>query len=98
MKREIAITVRHYPPGTSKWNKIEHGLFSLISQKWRGVPLTSADLIVKLISCTSNRKGLKVFAQKSDSAFQVGVKVSDTEIDSIRIEKEDAILPSLLDS
>ena len=84
----LSITVRHYPPGTSKWNKIEHGLFSFISQNWRGTPLTSVDLIVKLISCTSNRKGLKVFAEKSDSAFQVGVKVSDAEIDSIRIEKE----------
>ena len=84
----LSITVRHYPPGTSKWNKIEHGLFSFISQNWRGTPLTSVDLIVKLISCTSNRKGLKVFAEKSDSAFQVGVKVSDAEIDSIHIEKE----------
>ena len=84
----LSITVRHYPPGTSKWNKIEHGLFSFISQNWRGTPLTSVDLIVKLISCTSNRKGLKVFAEKSDSAFQAGVKVSDVEIDSLRIEKE----------
>ena len=89
----LSITVRHYPPGTSKWNKIEHGLFSFISQNWRGVPLTSVDLIVKLISRTSNRKGLKVFAEKSDSAFQVGVKASDAEIDSISIEKNESFHP-----
>ena len=84
----LAVTVRHYPPGASKWNKIEHGLFSFISQNWRGTPLTSVDLIVRLISCTSNRKGLKVFAEKSDSEFKSGVKVPDVDIDSIHIRRE----------
>lgn len=84
----LTVSVRHYPPGTSKWNKIEHGLFSFISQNWRGTPLTSVDLIIKLISCTTNRKGLKVFAEKSSSEFKAGVKVPDADIDSLRIRKE----------
>ena len=69
--------MRHYPPGCSKWNKIEHGVFSFISQNWRGVPLVSVDTIVNLIANTTNRMGLKVFAEKSVSTFQSGVKVSD---------------------
>lgn len=84
----LTITVRHYPPGSSKWNKIEHGLFSYITQNWRGTPLISIDLIVKLISATTNRKGLKVFAEKSDSTFHQGVKVSDAEIDGLRLKKD----------
>ena len=84
----LTITVRHYPPGTSKWNKIEHGLFSFISQTWRGTPLISLDLIVKLISATTNRKGLKVFAEKSSSSFKSGVKVPDADIDSLNMKKE----------
>ncbi len=85
---KLAVTVRHYPPGTSKWNKIEHGLFSLISQNWRGTPLTSLDVIVSMISNTTNKKGLKVFAAKSKSDFQAGVKVPDSEMDSICISTE----------
>ena len=85
---KLAVTVRHYPPGTSKWNKIEHGLFSFISQNWRGMPLTSVDLIVKLISCTSNRKGLRVLAEKSNSEFKTGVSVPDADIDGLRIKRE----------
>ena len=80
--------MRHYPPGGSKWNKIEHGLFSYITQNWRGTPLISIDLIVKLISATTNRKGLKVFAEKSDATFHQGVKVSDAEIDGLRLKKD----------
>lgn len=86
---KLAVTVRHYPPGTSKWNKIEHGLFSFISQNWRGTPLTSIDIIVKMIANTTNRKGLKVFATESKSKFQAGIKVPDSEMDRLCIETED---------
>ena len=81
----ISITVRHYPPGTSKWNKIEHGLFSFISQNWRGTPLTSVDVIVNLIRNTTSRTGLKVFAEKSSSVYQTGVKVPDSEMKKLNI-------------
>lgn len=87
-KTGLSVTVRHYPPGTSKWNKIEHGLFSFISQNWRGTPLTSVDLVVKLISGTSNRNGLRVFAEKSDSTFKAGVKVSDSDMGGLHIRHE----------
>jgi len=86
---KLAVTVRHYPPGTSKWNKIEHGLFSFISQNWRGTPLTSIDIIVKMIANTTNRKGLKVFAAESKSTFQSGIKVPDSEMNRLCIEAED---------
>jgi len=81
----LAITVRHYPPGTSKWNKIEHGLFSFISQNWRGTPLTSVDVIVNLIRGTTNRIGLKVFAEKSEATFRPGTKVSDADMEKLNI-------------
>ena len=68
----LVITVSHYPPGTSKWNKIEHRMFSFISQNWRGTPLTSAELIVKLIASTTNRKGLKIASELSDSNYETG--------------------------
>ena len=59
----LAIAVSYFPPGTSKWNKIEHRLFSFISQNWRGQPLTSLKVIVSLIAATTTRKGLKVHAE-----------------------------------
>lgn len=84
----LRITVRHYPPGCSKWNKIEHGVFSFISQNWRGVPLVSVDTIVNLIANTTNRMGLRVFAEKSVSNFQSGVKVPDSDMDGLCITRE----------
>ena len=87
---ELAIPIRvsHFPPGTSKWNKIEHRLFSYISLNWRGQPLVSHEVIVNLIAATTTRKGLKVQAQLDTAMYPKGVKVSDDEFASIRLTRE----------
>jgi hypothetical protein len=82
----LRIEVSHLPPGTSKWNKIEHRLFSFISQNWRGKPLTSHEVIVQLIAATSNRKGLRVHAELDAASYPAGTKVSDQEMAKLRIE------------
>lgn len=81
----IPIYVSHLPPGTSKWNKIEHRLFSYISMNWRGQPLISHEVIINLIAGTTTRKGLKVYAELDDSLYPSGIKVSDEEFEQIRI-------------
>lgn len=90
LSNEIGIPVRvcHLPPGTSKWNKIEHRLFSYISMNWRGQPLVSHEVIVKLIAGTTTRKGLKVHAELDDSPYPPGIKISDAEFDRIRITRD----------
>lgn len=82
----LRIDVCHLPPGTSKWNKIEHRLFSFISQNWRGKPLSSHEVIVQLIAATSNRKGLKVHAELDSATYPAGTKVSDEEMANLHIE------------
>ena len=82
----LRIEVSHLPPGTSKWNKIEHRLFSFISQNWRGKPLSSHEVIVQLIAATSNRKGLRVHAELDPALYPAGTKVSDEEMAKLRIE------------
>jgi transposase len=84
----LAIAVSHFPPGTSKWNKIEHRLFSFISKNWRGQPLTSLRVIVSLIAGTTTRKGLKVHAEIDDRSYPAGIKVPDEEMDLINIRRE----------
>jgi len=88
---ELALTIRvsHFPPGTSKWNKIEHRLFSYISLNWRGQPLVSHEVIVNLIAATTTRQGLKVCAAIDDARYEKGVKVSDAELAAIRITRDD---------
>ncbi len=83
----IPIHISHLPPGTSKWNKIEHRLFSYISMNWRGQPLISHEVIVNLIAGTSTRKGLKVHAELDDSLYPSGIKVTDVEFEKIRITR-----------
>ena len=68
----LAVTVCHFPPGTSKWNKIEHRLFSQITMNWRGRPLTSHDVVVKTIAATRTRTGLRVEAELDTSAYPAG--------------------------
>jgi len=82
----IAITVCHLPPGTSKWNKIEHRLFSFITQNWRGKPLVSYQTIVQLITATTTDTGLKVHCEIDPNTYPAGVKVTDAEMDAINIE------------
>jgi hypothetical protein len=85
---QIPITVCHYPPGTSKWNKIEHRLFSYISQNWRGKPLRSFETVVSLIAATSTSTGLKVHAELNTEAYAAGIKVSDQAFAQIKIRRD----------
>ena len=82
----LAITVCHYPPGTSKWNKIEHRLFSFISMHWKGQPLLSYETVVALIGGTSTRSGLKVKAVLDTSEYQIGIKVSASEMQGLNLK------------
>jgi hypothetical protein len=84
----LRIVVCHFPPGTSKWNKIEHRLFSYISQNWRGKPLRSFQTIVSLIAATTTATGLKVHAELNTESYQAGIKVSDQELAQIKIKRD----------
>src|SRR5712664_2651479 len=84
----LEISVCHLPPGTSKWNKIEHRLFSFISQNWRGKPLVSHQVIVNLIAATTTKTGLRVRAEIDPSKYPKGVKVSNKEVAAIRLERD----------
>ena len=84
----LRIAVCHFPPGTSKWNKIEHRLFSYISQNWRGKPLRSFQMIVNLIAATATTTGLKVHAELNTEAYQAGIKVSDQELAQVKIRRD----------
>lgn len=83
----LTLTVSHLPPGTSKWNKIEHRLFSQISQNWRGRPLVSHEVIVNLIASTTTATGLKVRAKLDKRRYPSGIKVSDKQMKTLAIEK-----------
>jgi transposase len=84
----LSITVRHLPPATSKWNKIEHRLFSYISINWRGKPLTSFETVIELISHTTTRQGLTVTAVKDSNSYPTGIKVSDEDLATLNITRE----------
>lgn len=83
----LSISVCHFPPGTSKWNKIEHRLFSFISSNWRGEPLRDYETIVKLISRTATTKGLKVTCRLDRRKYPTGRKVTDEEMKHINLER-----------
>ena len=85
----LTLHVSHFPPGTSKWNKIEHRLFCHVTQNWRGKPLVSHELIVKLIGSTTTNSGLKVKAALDTARYESGIKISDKELDAVRIERDD---------
>jgi hypothetical protein len=85
----IIVTVCHLPPGTSKWNKIEHRLFSFITQNWRGRPLVSYQTIVQLIAATTTDTGLKVQCEIDPKIYPAGVKVTDAEMDAINIRRHE---------
>ena len=82
----LSICVSHFPPGTSKWNKIEHRLFSFITQNWRGRPLVSHATIVNLIGATTTKNGLNVTCRLDTARYETGVKVSKEQMESIRLE------------
>lgn len=81
----MTVHVRHFPPGTSKWNKIEHRLFSFISKNWKGVPLESLEIIVNLIGSTTNSKGLNVRFIADTWEYETGREVPDHKFVSINI-------------
>ncbi len=85
----LGVTVCHLPPGTSKWNKIEHRLFSYISMNWRGRPLVSHEVVVKLIGATMTKTGLKVKARLDKRKYPLKVKVTDDQMRSLNIEPHD---------
>jgi len=96
----LKIQVCHFPPGTSKWNKIEHRLFSFISQNWRGKPLTSHQVIVDLIAATKTKTGLKVKCSLDNNKYPTGIKISDREMNAVKLVRDEfhgnwnyAILP-----
>jgi hypothetical protein len=82
----LKITVCHFPPGTSKWNKIEHRLFSHITMNWRGRPLVSHDVVVKLIGSTKTKSGLKVKARLDKRKYPKGLKVSDAQMKALNLK------------
>ncbi|MCF8567676.1 ISAzo13 family transposase [Alicyclobacillus tolerans] len=85
----LQIRVCHFPPGTSKWNKIEHKLFSHITQNWRGRPLISHEVVVNLIANTTTTTGLKVQCQLDTNAYPTGVQVPDVDLASVELERSD---------
>jgi hypothetical protein len=99
----LTISVCHFPPGTSKWNKIEHRMFCHITQNWRGRPLVSLEAIVSLIGAVTTRKGLKIRAKLDPAKYELGIKVTDKELAKLRIVESHfqgawnySILPNLI--
>jgi transposase len=83
----LTVHVRHFPPGTSKWNRIEHRMFCHITQNWRGRPLISREVVVRLIGATTTVKGLKILAALDEGIYPTGVKVSDEDLDTVAIHR-----------
>ena len=90
LANELAMTINvsHLPPGTSKWNRIEHKMFCFISQNWRGKPLITQQAIVQLIANTTTQSGLKIMSALDERAYQTGIKVSDAELAAVNIVRD----------
>jgi len=86
---QLTIQVCHFPPGTSKWNKIEHRMFSRITANWRGRPLVSREVVVNLIGSTTTKTGLRINAALDNSTYAQGIKVSDKELATLAIERDE---------
>jgi hypothetical protein len=87
----LTIHVSHYPPGTSKWNAIEHELFSYISINWRGKPLTSLETIIELVSHTATKSGLKVIAMKDSNTYEIGKKITEKQFSEINLTRDNIL-------
>ena len=83
----LRITVCHFPPGASKWNKIEHRMFCYITKKWRGKPLRSRAIVVNLIGNTTTETGLRIEAELHTDVYRTGIKVSDEEFAEVQLQK-----------
>jgi len=90
----MPIHVCHFPPGTSKWNKIEHRMFCHITQNRRGRPLVSHDVIIKLIANTATAQGLKIKAELDSGAYPLGIKVTDEELAAVNLKPARLTRPS----
>ena len=84
----LEIAVCHFPPGTSKWNKVEHRLFSFISQNWRGKPLISHEVIINLIAATTSKTGLAVRSELDSNTYPAGIKISDHQMAELRLRRD----------
>jgi transposase len=82
----LEVHVSHFPPGTSKWNKVEHRMFCYITSHWKGQPLISVETVIQLIGSTTTTTGLKILCVKDDTVYEIGVKVSDTDFATINIK------------
>ena len=85
---EMPVHVCHFPPGTSKWNKIEHRMFCHITENWRGRPLVDHAVVVNLIGSTQTRTGLRVEAELDTNTYENGIKVTDQEMESLRLKRD----------
>ena len=85
----LEICVLHYPPGTSKWNRIEHKLFSQISINWRGRPLTSYETIISLIAATTTTTGLKVYSRLDEGTYETGIKITNQQMAALNLHRHD---------
>jgi hypothetical protein len=83
----VSVRVLHFPPGTSKWNRIEHRLFSFISINWRGKPLTDYATIINLIANTTTQTGLKVYARLDEATYEKNIKITDAELAKVNIQR-----------
>jgi len=86
-RTRLEIYVSHFPPGTSKWNKVEHRLFCYISKNWAGKPLIDVETVVNLISTTTTKNGLSVVCERDESFYPLAQKVSDDEFNDINIKR-----------
>lgn len=91
LANEIGIPIRvcHFPPGTSKWNKIEHRMFSYVSLNWRGRPLETLEVIIDLIAATTTSTGLKVYARLDPGEYEKGIKINDAELAAVNIVRDE---------
>ena len=101
----LNIRVCHFPPGTSKWNKIEHRMFSFVSLNWRGKPLESLEVIINLIAATTTSTGLKLYARLDDQTYERGIDVTDEQLAAVNITRHAfhgdwnyTVIPSLTQS
>jgi hypothetical protein len=85
----LSISVCHFPPGTSKWNKIEHRMFCHITENWRGRPLVSHQVVVNLIAATTTRQGLHVGAELDKRPYPLGIKVTDDQMATLNLQRAD---------
>ena len=85
----LAVSVCHFPPGTSKWNKIEHRMFSRITQNWRGRPLVSREAVVELIANTTTRQGLTIRAELDENEYPTGIKVTDEQMAALKLTRDE---------